>query len=162
MSTRILAINGAVYPKAEIQSINPGEGVVVFRWLTAGGVPVDSGGSIARITPVQPNNAPGAPVAYPDVSDATLIAAIENPPAPTARAVFDYTQFVAYCDARVPGFTARVLTAARSSTDVQNWINVAVSRNTVHLDAPELADAFALFISAGLMTAAERTAILAP
>lgn len=84
-SPRILALTGTAYPKAEIQSVSAAHGVATFRWLDAGGQPVDSGGSLARFTPLEPlapdPEAPGAPPEYPEVPDETLSAAIENPPA---------------------------------------------------------------------------------
>lgn len=79
MSTRILSVTGTVYPKAELIAVNANVGVATFRWLDAGGNPVDSGGSVARFTPLDPlPGGPFDPVSYPEVDDATLIAAIEN------------------------------------------------------------------------------------
>lgn len=83
MNPRILNLTGTTHPKVEIQSVDAGNGVATFRWLDADGNPVDSGGSVARFTPAVPNELenPGDPITYPEVSDATLIDAIENPPA---------------------------------------------------------------------------------
>lgn len=78
MSTRILNLTGTVHPKAEIQSVDAANGVATFRWLDVAGQPVDSGGSVARFTAADPD----AEGVYPDVSDETLAAAIENPPPP--------------------------------------------------------------------------------
>lgn len=81
---RIITLTGTVHPKAEIQSVDAANGVATFRWLDANGAPVDSGGSIARFTPLAPLPAdpeePNAPVQYPEVTDAVLKSAIENPP----------------------------------------------------------------------------------
>jgi hypothetical protein len=84
---RILATPSAPHPKAEVQRVDPAAGVLVFRWLDSAGKPVDSGGSIARFTPVAPlPSEPGQPVTYPDISDATLVAAITTPAAEPAPA----------------------------------------------------------------------------
>ena len=86
MSTpRIVPLTGAPHPQARIDAIDAATGICVFSWLDAAGSQVDSGGSIARFTPLAPlppveGAAPSAPV-YPDVADATLAAAIANPPA---------------------------------------------------------------------------------
>ena len=163
---RFITLNGTAHPRARIDRVDAGAGVCLFTFVDAQNQPLDSGGSIARFTPADPLPAdpeqPDAEPQYPEIADATLAGAIANPPAPVGPTVFDYTQFVAHCDARVPGFTARVLTAARTSTEIQNWVNIAVSRNAVHLDSPDFAAAFVSFISAGLMTTGERDAILAP
>jgi hypothetical protein len=155
---RILNVTGTVYPKAEIQSVSAEHGVATFRWLDVSGNPVDSGGSVARFTALEA----GEDGAYPAVPDETLQDAIENPLPSSPQTVFTYSEFVAHCDTRVPGFSARILEARRASTDVDHWVNVAVARNAVHLDSPDLDAAFALFVSAALMTAEERTAILTP
>lgn len=83
MSARILTLTGTVHPKAEIQAVSAANGTATFRWLDADENPVDSGGSVARFTPLEPDNEPGQPTSYPEVDDATLIEAIENPPAQT-------------------------------------------------------------------------------
>lgn len=85
-SPRIVALTGAPHPQALIQSVSAREGVVLFAWLDAAGKPVDSGGSVARFTPLAPlppapDAAENAAPIYPDVPDATLAAAIANPPA---------------------------------------------------------------------------------
>lgn len=78
MSTRIITLTGTVHPKAGIQAVDAAAGLASFRWRDAGGAAVDSGGSIARFTPLAPNEAgPGQPITYPEVPDATLKAAIE-------------------------------------------------------------------------------------
>jgi len=79
MSARILTLTGTVHPKAEIQSVSAADGLATFRWLNASGYGVDSGGSVAKFTPLAPNEAePGEPVTYPEVSDETLTTAIES------------------------------------------------------------------------------------
>jgi hypothetical protein len=158
MNERIIQLSGVPHPQARIDSVDAANGVCSFAWLDADGRQVDSGGSIARFEPAEPDE----DGAYPELDDATLAAAIENPPAEPPNTIFDYTEFCAHCDSRVPGFTARILTAAQSSAAVLHWVNVAVSRNKVHLDSPDLADAFALFVAAGLMTEVERVAIVTP
>lgn len=90
MSTlpRIVATSGAPYPQARIDSIGAAAGVCVFAWLDSAGKQVDSGGSIARFAPLDPlPTDPGAPVAYPEVDDSTLVAAIANPPAASPASV---------------------------------------------------------------------------
>lgn len=84
MSARILILTGTVHPKAELQAIDAANGIATFRWLDAAGNPVDSGGSVAKFAPLAPNEPEneGEPITYPEVPDATLIDAIENPPAP--------------------------------------------------------------------------------
>lgn len=85
---RVLTLTGTPHPKAEVQRVDAATGTLIFRWLDSNGNAVDSGGSIATFTPV----APVAPVppsttpTYPEPSDATLKAAIENPPAPPTPA----------------------------------------------------------------------------
>jgi hypothetical protein len=80
MSARILTLTGTVHPQAEIQTVSAASGIATFRWLNASGIGVDSGGSIARFTPLEPNEPenPGDPVTYPEVTDATLKTAIEG------------------------------------------------------------------------------------
>jgi len=87
MSTepRILTLTGTPHPKALVQSLDHAAGTLVFAWLDADGKEVDSGGSIARFTPPAPlpqEEDYTGPVQYPEVDDAVLAAAIENPPAP--------------------------------------------------------------------------------
>lgn len=82
MSTRILTLTGTPHPQAEVTACDAEHGILTFRWLDANGQPVDSGGSVARFTPPAP--LPQAedytgPAQYPEVDDATLVAAIENP-----------------------------------------------------------------------------------
>jgi hypothetical protein len=150
----------APHPQARIDSVDAATGVCIFAWLDANAAPVDSGGSVARFEPVA---IPATdPVQYAEPSNETLAAAVENPPAEPGQTIFTYSEFVAYCDAKVAGFSARILVACRASTAVQNWVNVAVSRNRIELDAPDLAVAFGQFVAAGLMSDAERTAILTP
>lgn len=82
MSARIISLIGTAYPQARIDSVSPETGTVNFAWLDAGGNPVDSGGSVARFTPLAPLPAEeGEPVTYPEVSDEVLAGAIANPPA---------------------------------------------------------------------------------
>lgn len=81
---RILSLTGTPHPQALVTGINPGTGILGFRWLDASGQPVDSGGSVARFTPLSPlpKDLPNDPDTYPKIADAVLVAAIENPPAP--------------------------------------------------------------------------------
>ncbi len=84
-SPRILTLTGTPHPKALVQSIDAAAGVLVFAWLDADGKQVDAGGSVARFTPPAPvaqEEDYVGPVQYPEVDDAVLAAAIENPPAP--------------------------------------------------------------------------------
>lgn len=74
---RILSTPNAPFPKAEIQSVSSGLGCATFRWLTDAGVPVDSGGSVVRFTPLEADQETGE---FPDADDAVLVEAIENPP----------------------------------------------------------------------------------
>lgn len=82
---RILTLAGTAHPKALVQRIEPATGLLLFAWLDADGNRVDSGNSVARFTPLDPmppapDAQPGDAPAYPEVDDAVLIAAIENPP----------------------------------------------------------------------------------
>ncbi len=83
---RVVTLTAAPHPKALIQSVSAKDGLALFAWLDSAGKQVDSGGSIARFTPLAAlppaeGAAPDAPAVYPDVPDATLAAAIANPPA---------------------------------------------------------------------------------
>lgn len=79
--THIISLTGTVHPQARIDSVSPESGTVVFAWLDADGNAVDSGGSVARFTPLAPLPAEeGSPVSYPEVSDEVLADAIANPP----------------------------------------------------------------------------------
>lgn len=80
---RILTLTGTAYPQAFVQRIDPANGILGFAWLDAQGNRVDSGSSVARFAPVEPlpKEQPTDPDTYPDIEDATLAAAIENPPA---------------------------------------------------------------------------------
>ena len=86
MSARIISLIGTAYPQARIDSVFPETGTVVFAWLDVDGNPVDSGGSVARFTPLAPLPAAedaelGAAEVYPEVSDEVLAEAVANPPA---------------------------------------------------------------------------------
>jgi hypothetical protein len=92
MSTRTLILTGQPHPKAEVQFLDPAAGRMVFRWLDANGLPVDSGGSVATFTPVEPlpNEDPAATPEYPEIEDETLAAAIAaavNAPAPVPQVI---------------------------------------------------------------------------
>lgn len=75
---RILTLTGAPHPKAEVQSIDVKTGTLIFRFLDAKGKPVDSGFSVVRFTPVEPDAKakPTDPETYADAKDADLAAAI--------------------------------------------------------------------------------------
>lgn len=76
MSTpRILTLTACPHPCAKVQSIDPATGTLVFRWLNAQQMPVDSGNSVAHFAAVEPQIIDGVAV-YADPSDATLHAAI--------------------------------------------------------------------------------------
>jgi hypothetical protein len=79
---RILTLTGTAHPKALVQAIDPANGILMFAWLDADGNRVDSGNSGAKFPPVAPlpPENPGDAPTYPEVEDATLITAIENPP----------------------------------------------------------------------------------
>lgn len=82
---RTLPLTSASHPKAEVQSVDPANGILTFAWLDADGNRVDSGGSVARFAPQVGAVQPDGSVTYDEVADSVLIAAIENPapePAP--------------------------------------------------------------------------------
>ena len=140
-----------------MRSYNLIRGEIIFDWLDAAGRAVDSGNSVATFDPAAPRPPEGTPEFL-----AFLAAAIAAPPAPPRPTVFDYAGFVAHCDAAAPGFVDRVLAAARVNVLVARFVNEAVARDEVSLASPRLASALAAFVAAGLMTEAERTAILTP
>lgn len=104
--TRIITLSGLPHPQARIDTINAGEGICTFTFLTVGGVPADSGGSVARFEPplpLQPEDFV-APAIYPEIPDETLsaaIVAVVNAPAPTPTAAQIYAeqQSLGYLDA---------------------------------------------------------------
>ncbi len=71
---KILVLTGTPHPKALIKSADAQYGVVLFRWLDSSGDPVTSDNSVARFTPVLPDEDGN----YAEPSDAVLIAAIEG------------------------------------------------------------------------------------
>lgn len=82
---RVIALTGAPHPQALIQRADAATGVCIFAWLDANGAQVDSGGSVARFTPLAPlppaeDAEPDAAPVYPEVSDEILADAIANPP----------------------------------------------------------------------------------
>lgn len=104
---RILTLTECPHPFAEVQSLDPATGSLVFRWLNAEQQPVDSGGSVASFTPVDPLPAdpeqPNASPIYPEVSDETLAAAITaavnaEPPAPSDSDIYAGKLAEAYYD----------------------------------------------------------------
>lgn len=85
MNPRILTLTGAPHPKALVQSVDAATGRATFRWLDSAGTSVDSGGSVARFTPLgslpaAEDAGPDAAPIYPEVSDEVLADAIANPP----------------------------------------------------------------------------------
>jgi hypothetical protein len=77
-SKRILTLTTAPFPKAEVQVVDPRNGVLLFAWLDADGNRVDSGNSIARFVAVQlPPVEPETVGEYAEPSDETLVAAIQ-------------------------------------------------------------------------------------
>lgn len=79
MSSRIVTLTSAPHPRARIDSVDAANGVCLFAWLDAEGRQVDSGGSIARFSPVP---VPATePQEFEEPSDATIANAIANPPA---------------------------------------------------------------------------------
>lgn len=75
---RILTLTGTTYPKAEVQSVDPINGVLLFAWCNADGERIDSGNSIARFEIVYiAGGAPDSVGEYEQPSDETLAAAIQ-------------------------------------------------------------------------------------
>lgn len=110
MSTRIITLTGAPHPKARIDREDPAAGLAIFSFLDADERPVDSGGSVARFTQLDPLPAdpaqPDAPATYPEVDDETLadaIAAALDAPAQVPQ-VISRAEFVIACR-RVLGLT---------------------------------------------------------
>jgi hypothetical protein len=92
MISRVITLTGLPFPKAEVQSLDYAAGLLVFRWLDAGGSPVDSGGSVATFASVAPlpSEDPLAAPEYPEIDDETLadaIAAAVNAPAPVPQII---------------------------------------------------------------------------
>ena len=74
---QILIVPDTTHPKAEIQSVDAVNGVVLFAWCDINGNRTDSGNSIGRFQPTQLAPVPPATVGeYAEPSDATLINAI--------------------------------------------------------------------------------------
>jgi hypothetical protein len=93
MSTepRIITLTGLPHPQARIDRVDPAAGLAIFAFLEANAQPVDSGGSVATFTPLDPLPAEeGEPVEYPEASDEVLAAAIAaavNAPAPVPQVI---------------------------------------------------------------------------
>jgi hypothetical protein len=77
---RLLTLTGETHPAAFVTAIDPAAGVALFNYRDAAGNAVDSGNSIARFAPVAPlaKAQPSDPDVYPEIADATLIAAISS------------------------------------------------------------------------------------
>ncbi|MBS0632016.1 MAG: hypothetical protein JSS11_08895 [Verrucomicrobia bacterium] len=73
-----LATPDAPHLLIELVSLDPAAGVLALNWLAADSTRVDSGGSIARFTPV-PIRARGRITDYATPDDTTLIDAILHP-----------------------------------------------------------------------------------
>lgn len=72
---------GAPHPRAVVQSLDLAAGSLVFAWADSAGMPVDSGGSIARFTPLIINDVAVEP------DEAVLVAAVAATYAPQAAPV---------------------------------------------------------------------------
>lgn len=160
---RILPTPSAPHPKAEVQKLDPAAGVLVFRWLNAQGLPVDSGGSIARFTPLAAlppaeGASPDAAPVYPEVPDATLANAIANPPAP-APAVGVWTTLT---------FLSRFTDAEKAAVFTSADVDVIVARSLglaaqeIRTDDPRTQALMSLLVAKGLLTEARKTVILTP
>jgi len=75
---RTVTLPSGPHPSAQIVSVDAATGTLTFAYLRADGTRADSGNSIARFTPVEPipPEQPGGTPTYPEISDATLAAAI--------------------------------------------------------------------------------------
>lgn len=159
MSTRILTLAGTVHPKAEVQSVDPAAGTVTFRWLDAAGHPVDSGGSVARFTPIQV--APvlvGEEATYADPSDEVLAAAIENPPAEPAAPRRQETRVV--LDRLTPTEDAALF--GSENLAVKKLLAKATSEGAIRDDDPDFPAARAGLDALGIIAADRWDALLAP
>ncbi len=160
---RIVTLSGAPHPKALIQSVSAKDGLALFAWLNSAGKQVDSGGSIARFTPLAAlppaeGAAPDAPAVYPDVPDATLAAAIANPPAPPAAVgVWSTLTFLSR-------FTDPEKVAVFTSPDVEVIVarSLGLAAQEIRTDDPRTLGLMSLLVAKGLLTEARKTAILAP
>ncbi len=156
---RILSLTGTVFPKAEIQSVDAAAGIATFRWLDANDVPVDSGGSVARFTPVAPlpQETPNAPVQYPDVTDAVLADAIANPPPSPAPVVVLSPLTI----------LSRMTPQEEAALTASNDLAVAIVRNRliaaseVRSDDPRTDEGKAILVAKGIITAERAAEIFA-
>ena len=162
MTTRTITLTGTVHPKAEIQSVNAANGSVTFRWLNASGKPVDSGGSIARFTPLAPlppadDAAPNAAPVYPEASDEILAAAIANPPAPPAPVVVLTPLTI------LGRLTPTEEAALATSTDLAVAVvrNRLIAASEVRSDDPRTAEGRAILVAKGIVTAERAVEIFA-
>lgn len=162
MTPRILTLTGTTHPKAEINAISPENGYASFRWLNAAGNPVDSGGSIARFTPLDPlptdPENPLSPVVYPEIADEVLIDAIENPPIEAAPTVILTPLTV--ISRLTPEEQVAIFTSA--DPEICVWRNMACAAQEIRTDDPRTALGFALLVSKGILTADRPAALMAP
>lgn len=80
----IVSTPDAPFPQVEIVAVDSTIGTILFNWLDAQGARVDSGGSVARFTPVIDTEATETdPAIYAEPDDAALAAAITTPPSPS-------------------------------------------------------------------------------
>ncbi len=160
---RIVTLTGAVFPKALIQSVNAKDGVALFAWLDANGKQVDSGGSVARFTPLAPlppadGATPSAAPIYPEVPDATLANAIANPPAP-APAVGVWTTLTF-----LGRFTDAEKAAVFTSADVEVIVarSLGLAAQEIRTDDSRTQALMSLLVAKGILTELRKTAILTP
>lgn len=139
---RILALSGTPHPQAEVQAIDPASGVLSFRWLNEEGVAVDSGGSVARFTPVDPlpNEDPAAPVEYPDISDeiltAAIVAALVDAPQSAAE-IYVQQQALGYEDT-ITGLKLKTTEYAQGKfTSQVALVRLALSAGAIDNDTPQ-------------------------
>lgn len=157
---RIVSLTGAAYPSARIDSVDAANGLAVFAYLDANGAQIDSGGSIARFTPLAAlppaqDSKPGDAPTYPEVPDATLADAIANP-APEPAGVVVLTPLTI-----LGRLTQAEETALASSTDLAVSIvrNRMIAASEVRSDDPRTAEGKAILVAKGIITA-ERAAVI--
>lgn len=160
---RIVTLTGAAFPKALIQAVSAKDGVALFAWLDADGKQVDSGGSVARFTPLAPfppaeGASPDAAPVYPEVPDATLASAIANPPTP-APAVGVWTTLTF-----LGRFTDPEKAAVFTSADVEVIVarSLGLAAQEIRTDDPRTQALMSLLVAKGLLTEARKTVILTP
>lgn len=152
--TRIITLPpSAPQPFALVQQLDLAAGVLVFRWLNAQQQPVDSGGSIARFTPVAPDEQGN----YTDVSDATLAAAIANPPAP----VITRRQETRVVISRMTE-EERAALFGSNNTQVRTLVAMALATGTISDADPDYATGVAGLAALGIIASSRWPALLAP